>query len=167
MNYIFLGKIVNTHGIKGELKIKSDFERKNLVFKKDKSLIIDNKDFIIKSYRVHECFDLVTFYDLEDINLVLNLKGKSVYFDRDLLKLNEDDYLYDDLLGMNIYLNDECIGKAVDYENTNNPLLHVVYNNKKYYIPLKGNFITNVDLSENKIHVNEETRELMLWKLLF
>ena len=33
-DYVCIGKIVNTHGIKGELRILSDFELKNKVFKK-------------------------------------------------------------------------------------------------------------------------------------
>ena len=35
MDYIYIGKIVNTHGIKGELRIISNFEYKELVFQKD------------------------------------------------------------------------------------------------------------------------------------
>ena len=35
-DYVCVGKIVNTHGIKGELRILSDFELKNKVFKKEK-----------------------------------------------------------------------------------------------------------------------------------
>jgi ribosomal 30S subunit maturation factor RimM len=33
MDLVYIGKIVNTHGIKGELRIRSDFEKKELVFK--------------------------------------------------------------------------------------------------------------------------------------
>ena len=32
MNYVYLGRIVNTHGIKGEVRIISDFEYKDRVF---------------------------------------------------------------------------------------------------------------------------------------
>ena len=40
MKYIYIGKIVNTHGIKGEIRILSDFLKKDLVFKKDFILYI-------------------------------------------------------------------------------------------------------------------------------
>ena len=33
MDYVYIGKIVNTHGIKGELRIRSNFELKDVVFK--------------------------------------------------------------------------------------------------------------------------------------
>ena len=51
MDKIYVGKIVNTHGIKGEIRILSDFQFKDKVFKKDKKLIIDNLEYIIRSYR--------------------------------------------------------------------------------------------------------------------
>ena len=33
MDYIYIGKIVNTHGIKGEVRILSDFKYKDRIFK--------------------------------------------------------------------------------------------------------------------------------------
>ena len=35
MEYIYVGKIVNTHGIKGEIRILSDFKYKNEIFKEN------------------------------------------------------------------------------------------------------------------------------------
>ena len=35
MELVYIGKIVNTHGIKGELRVLSDFELKEKVFKKN------------------------------------------------------------------------------------------------------------------------------------
>ena len=40
MKYIIIGKIVNTHGIKGELRILSDFKYKDKIFKKGFPLYI-------------------------------------------------------------------------------------------------------------------------------
>ena len=45
MNKIYIGKIVSTHGIKGELRILSDFQFKDKVFKVDNKLIIDDKEY--------------------------------------------------------------------------------------------------------------------------
>ena len=52
MNYINVGKIVNTHGIKGELRILSKFRHKDKVFIKGNTLYIGKKKekFIINSY---------------------------------------------------------------------------------------------------------------------
>ena len=59
MELVVVGKLVNTHGLKGEVKIKSDFERKDLIFKKGKKLIIDNTEFVIKNYKVYKDTDLL------------------------------------------------------------------------------------------------------------
>jgi len=58
MKLIKIGKIVNTHGIKGELRIKSDFERKDLVFKVGSIIIIDKEEHTIRTYRFHKIFDI-------------------------------------------------------------------------------------------------------------
>ena len=57
---INVGKIVSTHGIKGELRILSDFEYKDKVFVVGNELIINNKPYKIRTYRRHKNFDMVT-----------------------------------------------------------------------------------------------------------
>ena len=73
MEYIYVGKIVNTHGIKGEIRILSDFKYKNEIFKENFKLYIgtQKQEMIIKSYRKHKMYDMVLFYDINDINEVL------------------------------------------------------------------------------------------------
>lgn len=162
MDLVFIGKVVNTHGIKGEFRIKSDFERKDLVFNVGKSIIIDNNMYEITSYRVHKEYDMVTIKGFNDINQVLGFKGKNVFIDRNSLELGNNDYIYDDLIGCDIILNDEILGHVSDYIMGKNPLIEVIFNEKKYYIPLNGNFILNVDKERMKINVSEETKGLIL-----
>ena len=52
MNNVYIGKVVNTHGIKGEIRILSDFPYKDKVFIIDNKIIIGDSEYIIKSYRV-------------------------------------------------------------------------------------------------------------------
>ena len=94
MDKVYIGKIVSTHGIKGELKILSDFPYKNKVFVVDKKIIIDDKEYTIKSYRVHKNFDMVTLDDYKDINEVLFLLKKKVYFDKDSLLLSDNESIF-------------------------------------------------------------------------
>ena len=55
MEYLYIGKIVNTHGIRGEIRILSNFKYKDRVFKKDIPIYIGKeKDReVISSYRHH------------------------------------------------------------------------------------------------------------------
>jgi len=155
MNYIKIGKLVNTHGIKGEVKILSDFTKKELVFIPDFMLYLGNKKvpMTILSYRHHKMFDMVTFKGITNINEVLYLKGFDVFIDKDDLVLKENDYLLEDLIGMSVVEDGEILGKVNDlmYNNGNN-LLSVLGANS-FYIPVKGDFIKKVDLDNKVIEV--------------
>lgn len=152
MDLVYVGKIVNTHGIKGELKIRSDFEKKELVFKIGNKLIIDKDEHTIRTYRYHKIFDMVTLDDYDNINDVLCFVGKNVYVSRVSLKLSNKDYLLSDLIGLSVVFNDTVYGIVKDYSNDLNPLLQIEYE-KNYYIPIKGNYIKNVDLINKEIVV--------------
>ena len=68
-----VGKIVGTHGIKGELKVKSDtsFNR----FEKGNKLYIDKtQEVTINSHRQHKGMELITINGLKNINDVLEMR---------------------------------------------------------------------------------------------
>ena len=83
MNRVVLGKYVNTHGLKGEIRIKSNFPYKDRVFKIDNEIIINNISYTIKSYRVHKGYDMVTLDGINDIDMIPFPKNTLVYIDRD------------------------------------------------------------------------------------
>ncbi len=152
MDLVYVGKIVNTHGIKGELRVRSDFEKKELVFKVGNKIIIDKEEHTIRTYRYHKIFDMITIDEYDNINDVLCYVGKNVYVSRDMLKLTNEDYLLSDLIGLSVVFNDTVYGVVKDYSNDLNPLLKIEYD-KNYYIPIKGDYIKNVDLANKKIIV--------------
>ena len=98
---IIVGKYVNTHGIKGEIRILSDFSRKDLIFKPKFKLYINNKEFIIKSYRKHKKYDMITFEGINSINDIEYLKGNNVYIKRDDINEFIDEDLYKYLISVN------------------------------------------------------------------
>ena len=152
MNLIYIGKLVNTHGIKGEVRIISDFKYKNDVFKKGNFMYINNNKYVINSYRVHKNFDMVTFVDINDINNVLELKNSNVYINREEYSFNG--YLDEDLIGLDVYDNDTLKGKVIDIYKTNNSDLLVIEGNKKHMVPNIDVFINKVDLENKKIFIN-------------
>ena len=162
MDLIVVGKLINTHGLKGEVKIKSDFERKDLIFKKGKKVIIDDTEFTITHYSVLKDIDLLQFEGYTDINDIEKYKGYLVYIDRDRLDLEDGDYLYADLIGMKIVSENGTYGSVVDYTNNINPLLEINYDNRTYYIPLKSDFIQKVSVKDNSIYVSDRIEELII-----
>lgn len=161
MSKVNIGKIVNTHGIKGEIKIKSDFDKKREAFKPGNKVIIENNDYTINTYRVHKGFDMITLKEFDNINQVLAFKTKFIYINREELGLSNVEYILDDLIDMDLVINNEVIGKVVDYSNNTNPLLKIKAD-KIFYIPIKGNYIDKVDLEKNIVYAKEETKGLIL-----
>lgn len=162
-DYVCVGKIVNTHGIKGELRILSDFELKNKVFKKDINLYVgsEKRKFTITTYRHHKMFDMVTFKGITNINEVLSLKGLLVYVKRETLNLDNDYYILSDLIGLDVYDKDKKIGTVKDYYLDNGNTLLDVLGKKEFYIPLKSHYIKRVNLQDKKI-ITEGGSELIL-----
>ncbi len=162
MDYVLIGKIVNTHGIKGELRLLSDFDKKNIVFKPNFNIYI-GPTYIketINTYRHHKMFDMITLIGYNNINEVLKYKYMEVYVKRSDLNLNENDYLLDDLINMKVIDNNEEIGTVIDYIQNNNVLLKVS-GVKEFYIPLVDEYIINVD-TKNKIINVKNGKDLIL-----
>ena len=151
MGKIFVGKYVKTHGIKGEIKIKSNINHKEKVFKIGNSLIIDNQEFIINTYRVHQEYDMITFKGITNINDILSLKGSLVYINKDLLNLNHDEYLDADLIDLEVYMNDNLVGKVSDirYIIKNKKLLVI----NSSLVPFE--LVKKIDLKNKKIVIEE------------
>ena len=156
MEFLFIGKIVDTHGIKGELRIRTDFEKKDVVFKKGTTLYIGNNKIeeVINTYRVHKDFDMVTFDGYDNINQVLKYLKENVYVNRDDLELSSADYLLSDLIGMEVIEDEEVLGKVVDYVYNKSNILLVIEGRISFYIPYQGDFILKVDLKNKKIYTN-------------
>jgi len=164
-NYICVGKIINTFGIKGELKILSDFEYKERIFKKDFPIYIGElkEKELVNTYRMHKNYDLVVFNSYTNINEVLKYKGNKIYIKREDLKLNDNEYLLNDLIGLEVIDNDKTIGVVIDYEKSINNVLIKVKNNNTFYIPLYSNYIKNIDIKAKKIITNNGS-DLIIWK---
>jgi len=152
MEKVFIGKIVSTHGIKGELKILSDFPYKNKVFVVDKKIIIDDKEYTIKSYRVHKNFDMVTLDDYKDINEVLFLLKKDVYVSKDSLSFNDGEILDEDLITYKVLTNTGKVGiiKEIFKASETNKIIRVLFD-KEVLIPY--NFIKKIDKDKKEIIV--------------
>ena len=155
MSKIILGKYVNTHGIKGEIRMKSNFKYKEKVFIVGNPIIIDNKEYEINSYRVHKGYDMVTLKGIDDINKIPFSKNILVYIEKEKY-LSKNDYLDSDLIGFIVY-NSKLEKKVLDicYLNNNKKLLKT----ENGYIPFE--LIKNIDFNNKKIQVEEVSG---LWK---
>ena len=149
--YIYIGKIVNTHALKGEIKIISNFEYKEKIFKINNNLFIGASKHIeqIETYRKHKNFDMIKFKGLDYIKDVLKYKGEKVYILKDELKLEENELLIEDLIGMEVFFNNKTIGIIEEYRNDNGNKIIKVSNK---YLPYNNNFIEKINKKDKKIY---------------
>ena len=161
--YLYLGKVSNTHGIRGEIRIKSDFEKKDLVFKKNFKLYFGKNKVCetICSYRPHKEYDMVTLEGLNNINDVLKYKGLSVFVKRDDLKLGEDNYVLEDLIGLKIKENEKILGIIEDFMYNNGNVLLCIKAEKNFYIPYNETYIKTVDLENSEV-ITDHAEDLIL-----
>lgn len=153
MELIKIGKIVNTHGIKGELRLLSKFPYKDKVFINNMNIYIDKKDIeVINTYRKHKNFDMITLKRYSNINEVLKYKGKNVYVNKEDIILNDKEYLDEEIIGMTAIYKDNVKGTVTDIERYDKITLLKIDNNDRYYlIPYNYNLIDKID--DNKIYI--------------
>lgn len=146
-----IGKVINTHGIKGEIRILSNFKQKKEVFQSGNRLYIDGDKLIINTHRIHKNYDMVTFNNINNINDVLKYKGKPVYIDRNEYTFNE--ILNEDLIGLQVFGNGKLLGQLEAIENTSKQEILIIKNGtKKIMIPYVSEFVKKI--TKEKIEVN-------------
>ena len=146
-----IGRITNTHGIRGELKVESlsDFER----FKPGKTIYVDDKGnyipLTIESVRSHQKWLLVKFVGFDNINDVLIYKGLKLYVkDKPENVLEADEYFYDDLIGKKVCTDEgEDVGVITSLIEV--PQGHLIdvkkIDGKQVLIPFVSFFIMRID----------------------
>jgi len=154
-----MGKIVNTHGINGEVKIYPYTDDLNK-FKNFEYLLIENemdKKFELMTVRIHKNMVLAKFKNYNDINEVQALMNREIYIYRDEVSDDSDGHYIVDLLGSDIVLqeNGEVVGKLKDVlQNTAQDIYEVERGSGDiFYIPVVDEFIKKIDTKNKRITV--------------
>ena len=155
MKYIYIGKIISTHGIKGEIKIISDFEFIDKAFKIGNTVYFgkNKKEFTITSYRRHKNYEMITMEGYNNINLVLPFMKEDVYILESSLELAKDEYLDSSLIGLNIYCEEELLGEITEIfsPSQNRKVIRFYKDGKNYLVPYVKSFVKSIDLSSKKM----------------
>ncbi|MBE6130326.1 MAG: 16S rRNA processing protein RimM [Erysipelotrichaceae bacterium] len=158
-DYIEIGKVVNTFGIKGELKIVSESDFVDYRYAVGKTIFLKLRNTIkevrVSSYRVHKGNILITIDKIYDINEVEKYIGADVLADKlDVPPLEDGEFYIDDVVGLDVYNETgEKIGKVVDVILIPaNDLIEIeLLNGKKELIPYVDEYI--LEITEDKIVV--------------
>lgn len=159
MELFNVGKIINTHGIRGEVKVKriSDFDDR---FETGNTLYVDQPDgshrkLTISGHRIHKGFDLLCFKEIGDINEAEKYKGRTLKVSEDqLTDLPENEFYYHEIIGCDVFLIDgEKLGRIKEILSPGANDVWVVQRdrNKDVLIPYIEDVVKEVDPKEKKI----------------
>ena len=158
---IYIGKTVSTFGIKGELKVISDFEKCVKAYKVGNKVLINNVEHVISGIRYHKNYILLEIDNLKNINDILKYVGFNIYIKRLDLHLEENEFLYKDLIDSDVIDDDGSnLGKIIEVKQGTN-LLIKVKNSKKFYIPYVDEYIIKFDLNNKKLYT-KNAKDLIL-----
>ena len=154
MDLIYIGEIVNTHGIKGEVRLISDFKYKGQVFKQGQKIYVGKRreELKINTYRKHKNYDMLTFEGINNINDVIMYKGDSAYIDRESIEI--DGYFDEDIIGLDVYDKKTKIGTVEQIlKNKANDILVVQGEKNKHLIPYLDEYVEEIDLDNKRINI--------------
>ena len=159
-NLVNIGTITGTHHLTGNVKINSIFQETDLIIgekvlleKEDKKKILTVK----KIKRLNEKKVIAEFEEIDNIDSAKELNGFQIKIRRDLLpQKTEDEFYIKDLLGIEVFLDDEKIGEITDVmETAAHEILIVedIKTKKEIMIPLIDEFVKKIDFENGKIIV--------------
>lgn len=155
MEKTIVGKIANTHGVRGELKIQ---RTNNETFDRDVNYYI-GQDFdqveIEKSRHSGE-LSFIKLKSFDNINDVLKYKNQFIYVDsNDLYELESDEYYVKDLVGLKVHdENNDLIGDVKDVLTYAANDIYVVSSEEgDIMIPAVKEFIKEINLEKGTIVV--------------
>lgn len=160
-NFLEIGQIVNSYGLKGQMKIvpfTDDITRysdlKTIYIEINKQL----KEYKIEQVKYHKNNVLIKLEGIDDINDTEQFKNCFVKVDRkNAVKLPEDTYFIVDLIGLEVFTEENVLlGKIVDVFPTGSNDVYVVKDElgKQILLPAISEVIKNVDIPNKKMIVN-------------
>ena len=156
MEKLVIGKIINTRGLKGEVKvenhssfIKERYKVGNVIY-----LSNDETNFISKKivkFSFTKGFVYLYLEGIENIDKANEYRNYYIYCTSEDLKEKKDVYHYLTLKDMVVVFNGKEIGKVVDIENNSRQdLIRIDTGKKTFLIPFMSDFVVNID-KENKV----------------
>ena len=153
---IKVGRIVNAHGIKGEVRVQPR-DADPTFLTGFKTFYIDGTPISPTANHVHKSVVLMKFPGVDDMDAALALKDKILYIRREDAKLPDGECFDDELLGMEVYdeASGELLGTIKAVDNYPASKVYTVKGKREYLIPaVKDAFIRSVDLDANRMEVH-------------
>lgn len=161
--YYLVGKIVNTQALRGEVRVMATTDFPEERFKIGAILAIFNGNKLVETvevdgHRLHKNFNLLHFKGKDNINDVEKFKGfdlKVAGTEREADELDENEFYYDDIIGLEVYTTDEIyLGKVREITSLpSNDVWAIQRPNKgkDILIPYIEDIVLEIDLDDNRV----------------
>ena len=157
--FLQVGVISSTHGIRGEVKVFPTTDDP-LRFKKLKKVLLDTGreqlELEVQSVKFFKQFVIVKFKGIDNINDIEKYKGKGLFVPReDAVPLDEDEYYIADLIGMEVFTEDGRFGVVKEVMETGANEVYIVDSDDhgEVLIPAIRQCVLDVNVEEKKMLV--------------
>ena len=150
LQYIDAGEIVNTHGIKGEVKVLPWVDDPEVLCEFDR-VRINGKEYEMESCRIQKTCNLVKLKGIDTMEAAMLLRGKTVQLYRE--DIDDEVIFAAELIGVEVFCEDAPIGKIVDVLDYPGNSVYVVKGKYEYMIPAVKEFILSTDMEGNEMQV--------------
>lgn len=152
--YFTVGQIINTHGVKGELKIyplTDDIRR----FRKLSKIYIDNQEKHILWCKLQSDRVILKIEGVDTIEEALSLKNKYIDVSKeDAVKLPEGSYFIAEIIDCNVYdENGTELGKIYDVIKTGSNDVYWIKGSEDLMIPALKSIVVKIDVENKKVIV--------------
>lgn len=157
--YLEIGKVNNTHGLRGEVKFEMWCDGIEFLKQLKKAYLKNDgsESLTLVSARPQKNVAILKFAEINSIDEAEQLKGKVLYCDRDDAEIDEDAYYLADIIGckvVNVKTGEEY-GKVTDVMNYGSCDIYDVVKNKKHVlIPAIPDIIEEIDVENEVVKIN-------------
>lgn len=156
-NFISVGKILNFHGVKGEAKLGYTKNREEFLSQLE-GVYIHDKYFEIENLRFTPKCAIIKFKGIDSLNDIIEYKGELVFVEKTTARenLEEDEFLIDELVGLDVYDGETKVGAIVGVSNNGaSDLLSVKTLNKNIaLVPFVKAIVLSVDINARRVQIN-------------
>ncbi len=160
-NFVSIGKILNFHGVQGEAKLGYSKNREEFLSQiKEVYVQLDNEYKKLEVLRIRftpKC-GIIKFKGIDTLNDILEYKNKLVFVTEETARsfLEEDEFLIDELVGLEVYDGEKKVGSVVGVSNNGaSDLLSVKNLDKKIcLVPFVKAIVLSVDIKNRKVQIN-------------
>ncbi len=159
--FVSIGKVLNFHGVQGEAKLGYSKNREDFLSKIKEVFYFENgeyKPLEISKIRFTPKCGIVKFKGINSLNEILPYKNQLLFVPEDVARefLEEDEFLIDELVGLDVYDGDKKVGAVVGVSNNGaSDLLSVKTLSKKIsLVPFVKAIVLSVDIKNRKIQIN-------------